>query len=92
MIDFIQDYSVSTDGIIINPGAYSHYSYAIADALRDCSVPIIEVHLSNISSREDFRNRSVTSAACKGQIAGFGYKSYILAIYLLKDLLTNKEN
>lgn len=92
LIDFIQDYSVSTDGIIINPGAYSHYSYAIADALRDCSIPIIEVHLSNISSREDFRNRSVTSAACKGQIAGFGYKSYTLAIYLLKDLLTNKEN
>ncbi len=91
IIDAIQDFSDKTDGLIINPGAYTHYSYAIADALRDCLLPKIEVHISNIYSREDFRNKSVTSSACNGQITGFGYRSYILAIYALKDLLIDNE-
>ncbi|HEC93606.1 MAG TPA: type II 3-dehydroquinate dehydratase, partial [Candidatus Atribacteria bacterium] len=68
----------------------THYSYAIADAIRDCPIPVVEVHLSNIFSREDFRGNSVTAPACIGQIAGFGYQSYILAIYVLKDLLEKK--
>ena len=90
IIEFIQQFSSEVQGIIINPAAYTHYSYAIADALRDCPLPVIEVHLSNIFSREDFRGKSVTAPACVGQIAGFGYQSYILAICALQDLLKEK--
>ncbi len=90
IIEFIQQNSSQVDGLIINPAAYTHYSYAIADALRDCSIPVIEVHLSNIFSREDFRGKSVTAPACIGQIAGFGCQSYILAIHALQDLLKKK--
>ncbi len=91
IIDAIQSLSYQADGLIINPGAYTHYSYAIADALRDCPIPKIEVHLSNIYSREGFRRKSVTAPACTEQIAGFGYESYILALYALKDLITNRQ-
>jgi 3-dehydroquinate dehydratase-2 len=87
IIEFIQQNSSKLNGLIINPAAYTHYSYAIADALRDCSIPVVEVHLSNIFSREDFRGKSVTAPACIGQIAGFSYQSYILAIRALQDLL-----
>ena len=87
IVESIQKLSSQLDGLIINPAAYTHYSYAIADALRDCSIPVIEVHLSNIFSREDFRGKSVTAPACIGQIAGFGYQSYILAIHALQDFL-----
>lgn len=87
IIEFIQQKSSKLNGLVINPAAYTHYSYAIADALRDCPIPIIEVHLSNIFSREDFRGKSVTVTACIGQIAGFGCQSYILAIHALRDLL-----
>ncbi len=90
IIDSIQHFSSQVDGLIINPAAYTHYSYAIADALRDCPIPAIEVHLSDIFSREDFRRKSVTASACIEQIAGFGYQSYILAIYALQDLLKKK--
>jgi len=90
IIEFIQQNSSKLDGLIINPAAYTHYNYAIADALRDCSIPVVEVHLSNIFSREDFRGKSVTASACIGQIAGFGYQSYILAIRALQDLLKEK--
>ena len=87
IIEFIQQNSSKLNGLIINPAAYTHYSYAIADALRDCPIPVVEVHLSNIFSREDFRGKSVTAPACIGQIAGFGFQSYILAIHALRDLL-----
>ncbi len=90
IIEFIQQNSSKLNGLIINPAAYTHYSYAIADALRDCPIPIVEVHLSNIFSREDFRAKSVTASVCIGQIAGFGYQSYILAIRALQDLLEKK--
>jgi 3-dehydroquinate dehydratase-2 len=90
IIESIQKFSSQVDGLIINPAAYTHYSYAIADALRDCSIPVVEVHLSNIFSREDFRGKSVTAPACIGQIAGFGCQSYILAIHALRDLLEKK--
>ena len=90
IIEFIQQNSSKLNGLVINPAAYTHYSYAIADALKDCPIPTIEVHLSNIFSREDFRGKSVTVSACIGQIAGFGYQSYILAIRALQDLLEKK--
>lgn len=81
IIDRIQEaYYDGTQGIIINPGAFTHYSYAIRDALASLSVPIIEVHISNVHKREEFRHNSVTAPVCTGQIVGLGLKGYLLAI------------
>ncbi|MEW9093687.1 MAG: type II 3-dehydroquinate dehydratase [Clostridiaceae bacterium] len=70
-------------GIIINPGAYSHYSIAILDAIRGVNIPVIEVHLSNIYGREEYRRKSITAEGCIGVISGFGYYGYIMAIHAL---------
>ena len=71
------------DGIILNAGAYTHYSIAIRDAISSIKTPCVEVHLSNVHKREEFRHTSVISAVCKGVIAGFGEMSYSLALYAL---------
>ena len=73
-------------GIVINPGAYSHYSYAIADAISSINIPVVEVHISNIMGREDFRHKSVTAPSCKGMLTGFGLKGYELGIDYLRSL------
>lgn len=87
IIDTIQKaHRENVDGIIINPGAFTHYSYAIHDALKGITPPAIEVHLSNIHAREDFRKNSVTAPACKGQISGFGADGYILGLIALKKI------
>lgn len=81
IIDRIQDaYFDGTEGIVINPGAYTHYSYAIRDALASITVPKIEVHISDITQREAFRRISVTEPVCDGQIYGQGLNGYLLAI------------
>lgn len=88
IIDYLQKaYFDKVDGIIINPGAYTHYSYALYDAVKSVSIPTVEVHLSDIHSREDFRKISVTSPACIKQISGKGKEGYIEALkYLLEYL------
>lgn len=68
------------DGIILNAGAFTHYSYAIRDAIASIQTPVVEVHLSNVAAREEFRKKSVISEVCKGTIAGFGKVSYLLAL------------
>jgi 3-dehydroquinate dehydratase-2 len=80
IIDAIQDAVGWADAIVINPGAYTHYSYAIADALRAVRLPTVEVHISNVHAREEYRRESVIAAAATGQIAGFGTASYLLAL------------
>jgi 3-dehydroquinate dehydratase-2 len=80
IINILHNARGNFDGIIINPGAYTHYSYAIHDAIKAISIPTVEVHLSNIHAREEFRSKSVTAPACIGQISGFGHYGYIMGI------------
>jgi len=79
LIDFIHEHRKQARGIIINPGAYTHTSIALHDCLKGISVPAVEVHLSNLHAREEFRRRSVVGGACRGQITGLGPRGYILA-------------
>jgi 3-dehydroquinate dehydratase-2 len=88
IIDRIQKaYFDQVEGVIINPGAYTHYSYAIRDALASLTIPKIEVHISNIHQREEFRHTSVTAAVCTGQIAGLGLQGYLLAVEAIMKML-----
>jgi 3-dehydroquinate dehydratase II len=84
LIDAIHEAIDWADGIVINPGAYTHYSYAIADAIRAVRLPVVEVHLSNVHGRDDWRRRSVVAEAVVGQIAGFGGTSYLLGLDALR--------
>ena len=88
LIDKIQEaYYNGTEGIIINPGAFTHYSYALRDALSSVEIPKVEVHISNVHKREEFRHTSVTAPVCDGQVLGLGLKGYALAM----DYLTGRE-
>lgn len=83
LIDEIHRIGFEYDGIVLNAGAYTHYSIAIADAIRAVKAPVVEVHISNVHQREEYRHHSVISSACIGVIAGFGFNSYELALQAL---------
>lgn len=85
LIDKLHEVGFEYDGIILNAGAYTHTSVALLDAIKAISVPVIEVHMSNIHAREEFRHKSMIAPACAGSIVGFGLDSYRLAVeYLIK--------
>lgn len=91
IIDFLQKESVDADGIVINPGALTHYSYALRDAILAVGVETVEVHLSNLFARDDFRQKSVIAPVCRGQVCGFGFYGYAMALSYFSDMLEDLE-
>ena len=89
IIDAVHAAAASASGIVINPGAYTHYSYAIRDAIAAIKLPCVEVHLSNVHGREEFRQKSVIAPVAVGQIAGFGSNSYLLGLRAIVEILKN---
>jgi 3-dehydroquinate dehydratase-2 len=91
LIDFIQSKRKEAKGLIINPGAYTHTSVALHDCIKGVAFPTVEVHISNLYSREEFRRHSVTAAACRGQITGLGPRGYLLAAEWLCAEIASKR-
>ena len=91
IIDALHNAMDENDGVILNAGTFTHYSYAIRDAIAAIKIPVIEIHMSNIHAREEFRHTSVIAPVCKGSIAGFGKNSYLLALRALKDIIEKKS-
>ena len=87
LIDALHEAGKTSMGVIFNPGGYTHTSVALRDAVAAIDIPVIEVHLSNILAREDFRHRSLIAPACAGVVSGFGWRSYTLALRALSDII-----
>lgn len=91
IVDALQQAPTKADAVLLNPGALTHYSYAIRDAVASIAIPVVEVHLSNVSAREEFRRHSVIAPVCSGQVAGFGPASYVAALSGVIELLTSRS-
>lgn len=89
LIDALQDARSWANGVVFNPGGYTHTSVALRDAITAIEIPVIEVHLSNVYAREEFRHTSLISAVCKGKILGLGWRSYTLGLRALVETLAN---
>lgn len=91
LIDAMHEARQDFDAVVFNPGAFTHYSYALRDAVSAIGVPVIEVHLSNVHAREEFRRTSVIAPACVGQISGFGIDSYVLGLRAALSALERRD-
>jgi 3-dehydroquinate dehydratase-2 len=92
LIDALQDARTWADGVVFNPGGFTHTSVALRDTIVAIEIPVVEVHLSNIYAREKFRHKSLISAVCKGKIAGFGWQSYTLGLKAVVDSIQIPDN
>jgi len=91
LIDELQEARTWANGVVFNPGGYTHTSVALRDAITAIGIPVIEVHISNVYAREEFRHHSMISAVCKGKIVGLGWRSYTLGLRALIELLSDKR-
>ncbi|NWG07664.1 MAG: type II 3-dehydroquinate dehydratase [Chloroflexi bacterium] len=89
LIDALHDARTWANGVVFNPGGYTHTSIALRDAISAIQIPVVEVHLSNVYAREEFRHVSMISAVCKGKITGFGWRSYLLGLRALVEQLSD---
>jgi 3-dehydroquinate dehydratase-2 len=92
LIDALQEARTWAAGVVFNPGGYTHTSVAIRDAISAIGLPVVEVHLSNVYAREEFRHHSLVSAVCKGKVVGFGWRSYLLGLRGLMDMLNSGQS
>jgi 3-dehydroquinate dehydratase-2 len=91
LIDALQDAATWAEGVMFNPGGYTHTSVALRDAIDAIDIPVIEVHISNVYGREEFRQKSLISPVCRGKIVGFGWKSYLLGLRALTDIIQDQS-